>query len=692
MAGGLTHNKKASVTVDHTKIGGSSGTLTNFPALITAANLPSEMFDSDGASPAQNGGGDIRFTSDEAGTNAIPLEVVSFVTDPDPANGSAEIWVLIPSLSQDNDTIVYVWWNTAGTDSQPAVTDPLGRNAVWADYELVFHGDPANVVDSAGKQSIMALGSPASSNGVYGNTATDFDGVDDVYRVVDSPAIRAQVPMSAFGWLLTSDGGGVDLRNFFWKRNSANEGWGFAETTGEEGRLIWFGIAANDAPQRNDITDLNTRWRRLGVVVDSAGNAEFFDDAASRGTVTVSTNPHAHTNDMGLGAKMLDSAFNGGDLWEMFGWRLRAGTISADWITTEFNNQSDPTSFATAGAVEDVGGGDALVRVHGESVETQEQSAVFRELVRREAEALNTSEGLQSTAGIVRSMLETVETQEMRDVVRGVVRSLVESMESVEALATSSVLLRSVAEILDTTESPGRSRTLARVVGELVEVVEDATRTRALTRSLLEEVWTTETSSNLRDLTRRRDEFTNVSEGTDLARGVTTGIQEIVETGESSSRAIGVTQAVQEALQTAEGTAGVVGLVRALAETLQTLENTRRTRVLTRRLVEELATLEDLTSRRDLLWAVDEDSEVSEALTRASVLVRLLEEELRTQEGILFVRGLMVLVNEGLEVVESFAKGAFGVVVARVQLTASRSVRALRTAARDLIRSLTGSR
>jgi len=69
---------------------GQSGTVE---VLLTAANLPSEMFDADGSYPARSDGGDIRISRDAAGATQLAREVVNFNIDNDPANGYAEIWV-----------------------------------------------------------------------------------------------------------------------------------------------------------------------------------------------------------------------------------------------------------------------------------------------------------------------------------------------------------------------------------------------------------------------------------------------------------------------------------------------------------------------------------------------------------------------------------------------------------------------
>lgn len=177
---------KAPITIDADEV---DGALTDFPVLLTEACLPSEMFDADGSNPAQNGGGDLRFSSDAAGATQLPCEVVSFVTDNNPANGTAQIHVKVPSVSASVDTTIYVWWNTAGTDSQPAASDTYGSENVWdSSYQLVLHmeqdpsGSAPQMLDStsngydgtsAGSMTSGDLVTSAVGNGL------DFDGSND---------------------------------------------------------------------------------------------------------------------------------------------------------------------------------------------------------------------------------------------------------------------------------------------------------------------------------------------------------------------------------------------------------------------------------------------------------------------------------------------------------------------------------
>jgi len=73
--------------------------------LLTADNLPSEMFDADGSYPAKSDGGDIRISKDADGSTQLACEIVNFTIDNNPANGRAEIWVKLPDgLASVNDS------------------------------------------------------------------------------------------------------------------------------------------------------------------------------------------------------------------------------------------------------------------------------------------------------------------------------------------------------------------------------------------------------------------------------------------------------------------------------------------------------------------------------------------------------------------------------------------------------------
>lgn len=155
-------------------------TLTDFAVLLTEENLPDAIFDN-----AQDGGGDLRASSDSDGSTRLSIQVVSFNT----TARTAQVWVKIPSISSSEYTLFRIWCNTVGIDTQPAADAAYGSESVWnSDYKGVWHceespsGSAPQILDSTSNdRHLTSQGSMASGDsvsGVIGNEL-DFDGVND---------------------------------------------------------------------------------------------------------------------------------------------------------------------------------------------------------------------------------------------------------------------------------------------------------------------------------------------------------------------------------------------------------------------------------------------------------------------------------------------------------------------------------
>lgn len=340
--------------------------LTNFPLLLTKNTLPSEMFDADGTYPAQNGGGDLRFSTDAAGTNQIPCEVLSFVTNNDPALGSAEIWVKVPSVSASVDTTIYVWYNTAGTDSQPAVTDIYGRDAVWSDYEAVWHlGTSSSLVDSTGNSHTLSLAAgPGATNSVFSNGLSALDFADDTAYTI------------AGDWGTLFDGA-ADYTITCWAKsddppdNSQSNAWiGNDIITFRPIADIWLSYHTDIEDSNIDkiafhaYNSLNTPvWEHVGQAASIA--TEYYVVAGYDNTagdmflglnqVARSTNAiYDPTLDIGTGDNVIGSSSTlnmGVRTWDgLIGEMLvYPGVLSKDWTDAIYSNQNAPATFVIEG-------------------------------------------------------------------------------------------------------------------------------------------------------------------------------------------------------------------------------------------------------------------------------------------------------------------------------------------------------
>lgn len=344
--------RRAALTIESTL---APSTLTNFPVLLNADTLPAEMLVSGGGNAAQADGGDIRFSSDSAGSSQLACEVVKW----DQTNTLAEIWVLVPSLSSVSDTTIYVWYKAGGSETQPAVTDTYGRNAVWADYAAVYHG--GSLTDATGGgNDLTARGSPTSSAGAtpWGGDAYEFNGSS---QYLDrAAAIITGYPNTLSCWF---DSDSATAQQFLF-------GCGYTGSDGSYEYLIARGDAAGDpvaltsrdgtTPITLDTTSgysINTWHHVAGVTAGSTSRASLLN-GASKGTSTTSGNLSASLNVTSIGrlSRASPTAYTDGHIAEA---RLRNEALSDDWLLAEYRNGSAPGTYVTEGTPEDVGGGGA---------------------------------------------------------------------------------------------------------------------------------------------------------------------------------------------------------------------------------------------------------------------------------------------------------------------------------------------
>lgn len=353
--------RKCIITIPDAQISGSN---TNFPILITEDNLPTEMMDG-GANSALNGGGDVRFSEDAAGLIQLPCEVVSFVIGGGP---SGELWVKLSTLNTGADKIFYVWYKKAG-EVQPAAGDPYGRNAVWAGYNLVVHCNNAiSPVDSTGNSAVTPNGAITEVAGPFGGTALDF--AAGAYLDVTGNAALIDRPTTApFGFSLWA-------KRASWANASGTSyadaiAWGgtddllflpYEVSSGTNRTRIFWRDDTGARPITNSANLTNPlvigTWNHFAFSAVSGAQELYINDelGADNGTNSGSLSGVGPFNSFRIGGWADSSQDYRGQISE-----LRVGPDrSSDWAFTEYNNQSSPAIFATAGTSEAVGGSETL--------------------------------------------------------------------------------------------------------------------------------------------------------------------------------------------------------------------------------------------------------------------------------------------------------------------------------------------
>ena len=343
--------RKCSLAIQSSQV---DSNLSNFPVLLNEDTLPSEMFDADGSYPALNGGGDIRFSSDSAGATQLACEVVSFVTDNDPANGTAEIYVKIPSVSSSSNTTIYIWYNKAG-ESQPAASDTYGSQNAWDDnYKIVAHlSESGDGTTSEYKDSTSNALDGTGGNGVSGACPDLASGVQDFITAnsdtitFESPGITGAnartfscfVKFDILGYGLICDGAAT--------AHPADDGK-LATLFSTSDEIGFHGFYADATTASADIVVdtwywINGKYTGTDIKININGVEE--------ATNTATWNTSARTY-LDVGKHTTNYSARGSFDGKMGELRISNIARSDDWLKSEYSNQNSPSGFVVEGTPE----------------------------------------------------------------------------------------------------------------------------------------------------------------------------------------------------------------------------------------------------------------------------------------------------------------------------------------------------
>jgi len=321
-----------------------SGTHSGFVGYFSTTNFPSGSLS--GANAILNGGGNLRAYTDSTKATALPLEIVTLVTG---VSAEAQVWVRLSSLS----TAGTVYLEADDTETtQPAVTAPLGRNAVWAGDKHVIHCESTNTIDSTGNGGIPTLvGGITNSQLTNGLSALDFDGnMNTRLHLGNTGSVLGD--FESFAWVNVDAGG--SLQSIVARRNDASGGaWEFQWRLESLDPAILIGSTSPNDPAAPISTSTDYL---LGVQV-SGSTINFFRDGVLTGSQSVSGSRVSRNVEFSVGGIVSNStgrSINGRISTVMF--RESANT-TADRAITEYDNQNSPSTFWSSSAWEDQAGG-----------------------------------------------------------------------------------------------------------------------------------------------------------------------------------------------------------------------------------------------------------------------------------------------------------------------------------------------
>ena|SRR3990167_6272524 len=264
--------KARKITIDQTDI--DTADLTNYPLYVnmTLVNVGTD---------SQADCDDFVFVDS---TNVTKLD--HEIETCDDANNWAEFWVEVPTVDFDADTIIFMYYDNAGT------TDQQNTQATWnSDYQAVWHLNGTFIDSTSSPITCTNSGTSATSDEYIGDSR-DWDGVDD--HIDCGSVAKIDDIWTAGGsfsvWINPVDDGESGFGILASKRNSGSPfgGW-YAHLADELGAVTDFGFfiegGANDGIWQTTNREIDeATWNFITITYDpttTTNDPLFYVDGSS---------------------------------------------------------------------------------------------------------------------------------------------------------------------------------------------------------------------------------------------------------------------------------------------------------------------------------------------------------------------------------------------------------------------------
>ena len=328
---------RRTITIDHTKVPNTDQ--TNFPVLISGT-YPYLATTANGGNVTNANGYDIIFTSDPSGTNLLAFERESY----NASTGAVNFWVRIPTIYHAADTVFYMFYGNSSV-----TTDQSNKTGVWdSNYIGVWHlpdGTTLSLGDSTTNGNSLSNSNVTATTGQIDGGAS-FDGTN---AVLSNSNGGGQFDLSTYTWevwarptwvsgSLSTNPCVMSVRNGTPTRLSMH-----IRNSLDQGLDLWNGSSVRNFP----FTFSQNNWFHL-VVTHASGDMRLYING-----VFQSSQNYDQSSQTLL---PLQIGFSGNDSEWFLGLEdeVRISNIvrSADWVTTEYNNQSSPSTFYSVGAAQ----------------------------------------------------------------------------------------------------------------------------------------------------------------------------------------------------------------------------------------------------------------------------------------------------------------------------------------------------
>lgn len=324
---------RKSITIDNTKVSGSSDH-TNFPVLV-------DLTDSGLQANAQADADDVLFTSSD-GSTKLDHEIELYNS----STGRIVAWVEVPTLDYNDNTVIYMYYGNSGASNQQNIT------GTWnSGFKGVYHlpnGTTLTANDSTSNaNNSTAITGTATTGKLDG--AGNFDGTQRV--TLPNIAVTSAVTLSA--WIYPT--GSEDYQRIFAKAYTSNATpyINYAlYLNNSTPKKVNGGIAIGSSLKTitsNSTVSTNT-WYHVVFVYDGTDMRFYFNGTSDATPISQTGNIDTVSQNTEIGYNTVYSGQHfSGRIDEV---RISNVARSADWIATEYNNQSATSTFYTIGTQE----------------------------------------------------------------------------------------------------------------------------------------------------------------------------------------------------------------------------------------------------------------------------------------------------------------------------------------------------
>jgi len=313
------------ITINHSKV---DARFINFPVLISLNS------DVNLANNAQNDGDDILFTNKNS--NQLHHEIEYF----NGSNGELIAWVNVTNLSSTEDTIIYIYYGNSTCGNQQVV------NGVWdSSFVMVQHLNET----SGTHYDSTSYDNDGSPHGMLNQDAIgtvdgadEFDGNNDYIEVSDDESLHLSNAITIEVWAKVES---FDLwRTIAAKDRSGNSEWWFGFSNYNKLDFKFNGQGGVNINSNTTITDSD--WHHLAGVYNGRHIYVFVDGVLDCNPVSYS-DINTCTGSVNIGyTKLWNCCRFKGLIDEV---RILNVAKNASWLSTEYKNQKEPSTFYIVG-------------------------------------------------------------------------------------------------------------------------------------------------------------------------------------------------------------------------------------------------------------------------------------------------------------------------------------------------------